>query len=258
VGLGEAILPRKDSDHAEDEAGTSRNPSLAARAASLALSRSPCVDLRLAGATPRGSNANPSVPGPSAAVAVKFCGQCGAPSSQANRFCVSCGAAVAAIQPDIAESELAPRLRAAVERLAQRDPASALAILDPLCKESPDNAIARAYRGIAYLRLTRVADARDELDAAVQLAPESFICQAKRAEFLAQLGFYDQAVAQLDVATRLTPPDAASLHAALELRNFSREKAKGIYYRPLVYPKFPRISLRAPFRRKALPLRGEI
>jgi Tfp pilus assembly protein PilF len=188
---------------------------------------------------------------------VNFCGQCGSRAVPGNRFCSTCGTAIGDAYELASSNEQGPRLRAALELLARRQPAEALAILDPLCAEQPDYAVARAYRGIAYLRLTRVADARDELEHAVKLEPESFICRAKFAEFLAQLGFYDQAVAQLDVAINLPPPDASSLHAALELRNFSREKAKGIYYRPLVYPKFSRLSPRGLFRRKALSPQGE-
>ena len=105
--------------------------------------------------------------------------------------------------------------------------------------------------------MTRVADSRAELEEAIRLAPESFICRSKYAEFLARIGFYDQAVAQLDIALRVAAPDSESRLAAIELRDYSRGKSKGIYYRPLAYPKLSRLIPRALFGRKALSIQGE-
>jgi tetratricopeptide (TPR) repeat protein len=150
-----------------------------------------------------------------------------------------------------------PELRAGVERLARGDSIGALAVLEPLCKREPELAIGRAYLGVAYLRLTRVADAREELEEAVRLAPESFICRSKYAEFLARLGFYDQAVAQLDAALGSTAPDSESRLAAIELRDYSRGKSNGLYYRPLAYPKLSRLIPRPSFGRKPLSIQGE-
>jgi tetratricopeptide (TPR) repeat protein len=90
--------------------------------------------------------------------------------------------------------------------------------------------------------LARVADAREDLEAAVRLEPESFICRSKYGEFLARLGFYDQAMRELDIALSLTAPDADSRRAAMELRQFSKDKAKGIFYRQTAYPKLGRLS----------------
>lgn len=190
---------------------------------------------------------------------VKFCGQCGEAVQPANRFCSACGTNLVAIQAvaPLANPSLL-RLKAAVESLAKNDASVALAILDQLCADEPGLAIARAYRGIAYLRLTRVADARDELLESVALAPESFICRSKYAEFLARLGFYDQAVEQLDIALVHGAPDSESRLAAIELRQFSREKMKGIYYRHTGYPKLSNILPRSLFNKKSLVTQGEI
>lgn len=190
---------------------------------------------------------------------VKFCGQCGDAIQPGNRFCTSCGAALnaSAITAGVAAGAADPRLRAACELLSRGDVAAALPMLDALCADDPANAIARAYRGVAYLRSTRVADARDELEASVRMAPESFICRSKYAEFLARLGFYDQAVAQLDAALALPVPDAESRHAAFELRQFCRDKAKGIYYRRTARPRLSNLLPKALFGRKALQTQGE-
>lgn len=207
----------------------------------------------------RGSYANHKVESSgSSAMDVKFCGQCGETAHPANRFCTACGSALrAAADTSAASSAVDPRLRAACELLSRNDVAGALPILDALCADDPSNAVGRAYRGIAYLRSTRVADARDELETSVRLAPDSFICRSKYAEFLARLGFYDQAAAQLDTALSLPVPDVESRHAAFELRQFCRDKAKGIYYRRTARPRISNLLPGPLFGRKALQTQGE-
>lgn len=190
---------------------------------------------------------------------VKFCGQCGESVQPGSRFCSQCGSALYAVaeRAPAPATTADPRLRAACELLSKNDVAAAALILDALCADEPGNAVARAYRGIAYLRSTRVADARDELETAVRLAPSSFICRSKYAEFLARLGFYDQAVTQLDAALALPVPDAESRHAAFELRQFCRDKAKGIYYRRTARPKLSNLLPKGLFGRKELQIQGE-
>jgi tetratricopeptide (TPR) repeat protein len=179
-------------------------------------------------------------------MALRYCGHCGQAAEPDESFCVACGGRLRA--PDIetagddAGSAAVSRedsivLRHALGLLAKNDAKAALVVLQRLCDEQPEWAIARAYLGVAHLRLTNVAEARVELEEAVRLAPGSFICRTKYAEFLARLGFYDQAAAQLDEALAHGAPDLESKHAAMELRQFSRDKSKGIYYRHSSYPK---------------------
>jgi Tfp pilus assembly protein PilF len=191
---------------------------------------------------------------------VKFCGQCGDPVQPTNRFCSACGASLLAVSEgtEAVRDNRTLRLRAACELLSRGEPAAALGILDALCGEDPSFALARAYRGIAFLRLVRVPDARAELEEAVRLAPESFICRSKYAEFLARLGFYDQAAQQLDLALALPIPDLESKHAAIELRQFSHDKAKGIYYRRTARPRLSALVPRFFSGRKALHAQEEI
>ncbi len=175
--------------------------------------------------------------------AVIFCGHCGERAEAGERFCVGCGAALRGHQPAAAqEAPSSSEVGRAAALLAKRDAAGAVAILEPYCQAQPGDAIARAYLGIAYLRLTRVADARFEIEEAVRLAPGSFICRTKYGELLARVGFYDQAMAQLDLALGLPAPDSESRHAAMELRQFCKDHAKGLVYRRLEYP---RLSLRS-------------
>ena len=174
-------------------------------------------------------------------MAMSFCGKCGEAAPDDDLFCTGCGArlraSAAQARADAAEvSDEMVALKHAARLLASGDPGTARAVLERLVAEQPEWAVARAYLGLAYLRLTAVADARDELEAAVRLAPASFICRSKYGEFLAQLGFYDQAVRELEIALRIGAPDAASQLAAKELRAFSKGKAKGLYYRHSVSP----------------------
>ncbi len=187
------------------------------------------------------------------AMSQRFCGNCGQGATSEESFCIACGLR---LRPLTAENELMGSqsgpdaglredqiaLRHALGLLAKQELATAVAVLERLCKERPEWAIARAYLGIAYLRATRIADARYELEEAVRMAPDSFICRSKLGEFLARLGFYDQAMRELDVALAVPPPDTESYHAAMELRQFCKDKAKGIFYRQTGYPKLGRFS----------------
>ena len=175
-----------------------------------------------------------------------FCGRCGLRAEAEEAYCVACGTALRRAEaPRVADpsaTELAPSgderivLQHALKLLGGGEPLAAHGVLTRLCDENPQWAIPRAYLGIACLRLIRVADAREHCEVAIALAPDSFICRTKYAEFLAKLGFYDKAVAECDLALRFATPDMQSELAARELREFCKTKAKGIFYRELVYP----------------------
>lgn len=175
-------------------------------------------------------------------MAMNFCGQCGEAAVPAERFCVNCGNALrrdeAAPETSSGSVQRAglPVVSEAVDLIAAGKPAEAIPLLLEVLAARPDHAVARAYLGIAYLRCSRVADARDELEAAVELAPRSFICRSRYAEFLARLGFYDQALVQIDTALAQPIPDERSRYAALELRQFCKDKAKDLFYRRTSFP----------------------
>ena len=218
-------------------------------------------------------------------MAMIFCGHCGESAIASELFCVSCGGKLrlpahgaatdvvssqaAAFEPSMPSMASMPSsqrdadatvaaatvleedgiaLRYALDLLAKGDAKTAKVILLRLTEEQPRWAVARAYLGIAYMRLTEVADARVELERAVADDPESFICHSRYAELLARLGFYDKAMRQLDVALDLGAPDTDSRYAAMELRQFCKDKSKGIFYRELAYPKFS-VGRAWPFRR---------
>ena len=100
-----------------------------------------------------------------------------------------------------------------------------------LCAANTQWAVAHAYLGTAYLGVARVDEARDVIERAVALAPESFICRLRYAEFLARMGHCGLAAAELDVALHVTPPDPGARDAAVALRAFCRQRARGEFYR---------------------------
>ena len=152
-------------------------------------------------------------------------------------FCIACGTGLPAGPSEGPRAGVGAALRTAVDLLARHQPEQALVALREICAHHRDHAVARAYLGVAYLRLGHVSDARAELEEAVRMAPHSFICRTKYAEFLARVGFYDQAMSQIDLGLERPAPDAESRHAALELRQFCKDKAQGLHYRELAYPK---------------------
>lgn len=186
-----------------------------------------------------------------------FCGRCGLRAEAEEAYCVACGAALRRAESPRANEaavESAPSgderivLQHALKLLGGGEALAAHGVLTRLCEENPEWAVPRAYLGIACLRLIRVVEARDHCEAAIALSPDSFICRTKYAEFLAKLGFYDKAVAECDIALRFAAPDMQSELAARELREFCKTKAKGIFYRELVFPSRIRIRNLLPGR----------
>ena len=220
-------------------------------------------------------------------MAMIFCGHCGESAAASERFCVACGGklrlpadsgtmeAVSSLTAGVTlqaasddvllsirpSQEDAIALRHAVDLLAKGDAKTAKLVLLRLTEEQPQWAVARAYLGIACMRLTEVAEARFQLEKAVAAAPESFICRSRYAELLARLGFYDKAMRELDIALDLGAPDSDSRYAAMELHQFCKGKAKGMFYRELAYPKL-NFKRAWPFRRAGntahtQPIQGE-
>jgi predicted Zn-dependent protease len=132
--------------------------------------------------------------------------------------------------PERHEQSLAV-LAGAVDRIASGFPTEAVDALQQLCAEHPDWAVARAYYGTALLGAHRVVEARETLEDAIALAPESFICHMRYGEYLARTGFYDRAAHELEIALHLPAPDTGARDAAAMLRSFCRQRARGMFYR---------------------------
>lgn len=122
-------------------------------------------------------------------------------------------------------------LAQAVDRIASGFPGEVVDDLEQLCAEFPDWAVARAYYGTALLGVHRVIEARETLEDAIALAPESFICHMRYAEHLARTGFYDRAADELDIALHLPAPDLGARDAATALRSHCKQRARGMFYR---------------------------
>ena len=182
-----------------------------------------------------------------------FCGHCGVKSEAEESFCVACGAALrrGAIETVEAKSDERTLLQHALKLLSSGQVPLAKGEIERLLEARPAWAVARAYLGIAYLRLNVVGNAREACERAVAEAPESFICHSKYAEVLARLGFYDQAMHQCDLALSGPSPDTASEMAARELREFCKEKGKGLFYRQVAPPS--RLRLRNLVSRRPVP-----
>jgi tetratricopeptide (TPR) repeat protein len=177
-----------------------------------------------------------------------FCTACGSGVGAEARFCASCGASLLPRQPEaFGDNAAVATLTRAQRLLDDNEVASAIPLLEELCRNEPTWASSRISLGIAYLRIARVDDAADALIQAEELQPDSFSCELAWAEYQARLGFYDRAVSRLDRALALEPPSLLAHTAAVELRRVCREQAKHLYYRKTMVPGWmQRLSRRTP------------
>lgn len=178
-----------------------------------------------------------------------YCGHCGARTASAGRFCTGCGQSLRGRSGDSesaspeAAGDLAV-LEESLRRLATGDPAAAIPPLEDLCRRRPEWAVASAYLGTAYFGVFRVSDARDLLEHAVRLDPESFICRVQYGHFLARLGFFDQAAEHVQAAMLLAAPSEAQRHFAAELLRMCKERSRDLFYRKIAAPRLPRLPSR--------------
>jgi tetratricopeptide (TPR) repeat protein len=166
------------------------------------------------------------------------CGGCGAGVTATARFCSACGVRLGAPEGAAAVGRNVDALLLAQEHIdAGRLPA-AIGALETLCSADPDWTAARISLGIAYLRSGRIHDAEDALSAAETSEPRTFSCELAWAEYQARLGFYDRAVTRLDRALALEAPSLRAHTTAVELRRHCRERAKHLYYREAIVPRW--------------------
>ena len=130
-------------------------------------------------------------------------------------------------------------LEALQHRVVTGEAHEAIPGLEQLCADDPAWVPARLSLGIAYLRVGRVDEAQDALEVAERLAPANFSVEVAWAEFHARLGFFDRAVTRLDRALGIPAPSQHALSAAMDLQRYSRERARKLYYRQLVWPRWP-------------------
>jgi tetratricopeptide (TPR) repeat protein len=109
----------------------------------------------------------------------------------------------------------------------------ALPLLLDVVSLQDDDARARAYLAMAYLHTYQVAEARESMDLAVQLAPDDFVVNLKHGELLVRLGYFRESIPVLDHALRSRAPDAATLDFARRLLLLARQKAPNTFSRPV-------------------------
>jgi tetratricopeptide (TPR) repeat protein len=105
----------------------------------------------------------------------------------------------------------------------------------------PDQGLPLAYLGMARLHALDPVGAREAVERALAIAPESFVVHLKHAEFLFRLGYYREALAAAERALDLTAPDAESLAFADRLATLARAKAPQAYTRQP--GRLPRLTL---------------
>jgi len=128
----------------------------------------------------------------------------------------------------------------AVDHLRAGDYAAALTALQEILAQTPDDAAALAYAGIAHFHLKDVHTAQALLDRAVACGPNDFLAWSKRGELWFHLGCFPQAAADLRHALSLEPPSPASRKWVAKLLETAAQRARTSYTRTLTLPKIPR------------------
>ena len=99
--------------------------------------------------------------------------------------------------------------------------------------------VTHAYLGAALLDEYQVAAAREHLDRAVELGPEEMLVYLKYGEFNYKLGFYPQAVENLEKAVRLQAPNEATARYLVALLEKARKHNRNVIVRAPVSWKGP-------------------
>jgi tetratricopeptide (TPR) repeat protein len=86
----------------------------------------------------------------------------------------------------------------------------AVHVLTSVVERYPESGMARAYLGAARFEVGEIEAARDDLDAAVRMAPEEAIVWVKRGEAMLRMGLLREALSDLGRAARLPMPDVAT------------------------------------------------
>jgi predicted Zn-dependent protease len=108
------------------------------------------------------------------------------------------------------ESSFAAEVTLTVCHARRREWAEAEALLSSLAKRYPGSAMVRSYLGATRFELGQIELGRDDLDAAVQLEPDSALPYIKRGEYLLRLGLLRHAHADLKRGAELPAPDTAT------------------------------------------------
>lgn len=193
-----------------------------------------------------------------------YCIHCGQAIEPAARFCARCGRAVhthpdqaaalmrglqsmregntaAAIEHlqralDRESDRFAAQLALATLCLQQRAPALAERHLRDALVLKPNHAQAHALLGSTLALEFRFDNARDALDTAVLLSPNDWLVRVTRAEFFFKLGFFSDALKELECASRLPCSDPVAAQRVNLLLLETRARARrGFTRQPLPF-----------------------
>ncbi len=102
----------------------------------------------------------------------------------------------------------------AAELLREARYPEAMAALRDVIKETPNNAYAYNYLGVAFYEIKNLEAARDAYRAAVRVSPDYLGARIALSHVLRELGDAKGALAEAKEAVRRFPKDGEALHAA--------------------------------------------
>ena len=178
-----------------------------------------------------------------------FCPGCGMQLFSQWGFCPRCGRTLDDLHISLwesAEAPLAPppageseSAREALALLRSGLIAEAEQKLRASMREAPADIELRVIlAGVLFQRFD-VQEAGALYDEAVALAPNDFIARLRRGEYLARLGRYEDATADLTAALRLPAPDFATMLHCQQLQRWVATKATGSFIRNTGPPPIP-------------------
>ncbi len=106
---------------------------------------------------------------------------------------------------ELRRSDIAARYMIGVIRLQQGRAAEALAIIEPLLAEAPDNADIRTQCGLARQDLGRPAEALADFDRALALTPDNTLTLLYRGNFFVESGEFVRALDNYERLLRIAP-----------------------------------------------------
>ena len=176
-----------------------------------------------------------------------FCPGCGMQLFSQWGFCPRCGRTLDDLHVSLWENSGGPltpppavhsgEANDALELLRDGLVAEAEQKLRASMREAPADVELRIILAGVLFQRYDVQEAGALYDEALALAPDDFIVRLRRAEYLARLGRFTDALVDLDAARRLPAPDFPTLLYCQELQRWVVSKASGSFVRNTGPPK---------------------
>jgi tetratricopeptide (TPR) repeat protein len=178
-----------------------------------------------------------------------FCPDCGLQLWSQWGFCPRCGRTLEDLHVSLWESSSGPdapppkvhsaAANEALDLLRAGLQAEAEERLQASLHESPADVEVRLMLADIALKRFEVQEAGALYDEAAAVAPDHFLARLRRAEFLARLGRYSDAVQDLSAARKLPAPDFQTLLYSQELYRWVSTRLQGTFTRTTGPPKLP-------------------